>query len=128
MGGSRAHYSGGLLRFFADEAKKWQGKAGVDPQLLDVAGSWTVEGTAPGTPQQRNGSMSLTSLSFSCMSLSFTSMSSPPLCLGLLDDCGVFTCYFANFVAVDAPLSFSQADLPLFRCRMTVDTLRKLVE
>ena len=69
----------------------------VDADLLDVA-SWTAVGTATGTPRQLN-------------------------CL----DCGVFSCYFANFLSVGAPLNFSQTDTPLFRRHMTVDTLRKHV-
>ena len=71
--------------------------AQVDASLLDVA-SWIVVGTAPGTPRQLNGL-----------------------------DCGVFMCYFANFVSVDMALLFCQADIPLFRRRMTIDTLRKVV-
>jgi len=64
---------------------------------LDVA-NWTIVGTAPGTPLQLNGV-----------------------------DCGVFMCYFANFVSAGVALNFSQADIPLFRRRMTIDILRKVV-
>jgi len=64
---------------------------------LDVA-SWTIVGSTPGTPRQGN-----------------------------CDDCGVFMCFFANFLSANAALNFSQADIPLFRGRMTMDILRKLV-
>ena len=122
MGGTGENFCNGLKRFLAHEAEKWTGKVitspvfiklvgcfwfsfgsvvcdvpQVDAGLLDVA-SWTVVGTATGTPRQ-----------LSCL------------------DCGVFSCYFANFLSVGAPLSFPQADIPLFRRRMTVDTLRKHV-
>ena len=42
-------------------------------------------------------------------------------------DCGVFVNFFANFVGVGAPLTFCQEDIPLFRRRMTLDTLNKKV-
>jgi hypothetical protein len=152
-GGLGAKFCNGLKRFFADEAKKWAGKVRggcprrprrpadshvltalaahsspeatslkpqalrwhlgppcclsrlrgtpspqVDASLLDVA-SWTVTGTAASTPRQLNGV-----------------------------DCGVFTSYFANFLSAGAPLRFSQADIPLFRRRMTLDILNKQVD
>ena len=99
MGGSGAHYCEGLRRFFADEAKKWRGKDAVDLSLLDVE-SWNVVGTtAPGTPRQLNGL-----------------------------DCGAFICYFANYLSVDAALTFNQANITSWgRRRMTLDILRKLV-
>lgn len=49
----------------------------------------------PHTPQQENGS-----------------------------DCGVFTCKFANFVAQDKPLTFSQKHMPYFRRRMVVEIVK----
>jgi sentrin-specific protease 1 len=36
-------------------------------------------------------------------------------------DCGVFMCYFANFMSVDAPLTFTAEDIPHFRRRMITD-------
>ncbi|KAG2379559.1 hypothetical protein C9374_006676 [Naegleria lovaniensis] len=49
----------------------------------------------PHTPQQENGS-----------------------------DCGMFTCKFANFIAQDKPLTFSQKHMPYFRRRMVVEIVR----
>jgi sentrin-specific protease 1 len=70
----------------------------VDASLLDVA-SWTVVGTAPGTPWQLSGV-----------------------------DCGVFACYFAYFASVDAPLAFDQRSIPHYRRRMTIDLLHGTLE
>ena len=41
------------------------------------------------------------------------------------DDCGVFTCIYANYVSADLPLGFTATDMPLFRKRITLDILRK---
>ena len=77
----------------------------MDQPLLDVA-NWEVVPTqvwGPGgellTPQQDN-----------------------------CDDCGVFTCIYANYVSADLPLGFTAADMPLFRKRITLDILRKKVD
>jgi len=122
QGDTGEQFCNGLQRFLAHEAKKWTGKVikspvfiklvgcfwfsfgsvvcdvpQVDRALLDVA-NWTVVGTASETPRQLNSL-----------------------------DCGVFSCYFANFLSVGEPLNFTQDDIPLFRRRMTIDTLRKHV-
>ena len=39
-------------------------------------------------------------------------------------DCGVFTCYFANYISANATLDFSQEDIPVLRRRLTLDILR----
>ena len=44
------------------------------------------------------------------------------------DDCGVFTCIYANYVSADLPLGFTATDMPLFRKRITLDILRKKVD
>lgn len=43
-------------------------------------------------------------------------------------DCGVFTCYFANYVSANKAINFSAKDMPLFRRRLTLDILRQFVE
>lgn len=43
-------------------------------------------------------------------------------------DCGVFVCYFANFVGVEAPLDFGPRDISSFRLRMTSDILRQKID
>ena len=122
MGDMGKHFCDSLKSSLAHEAEKWTGKVikspvfiklvgcfwfsfgsvvcdvpQMDAELLDVA-SWTMDWTATGTPQQLNE-----------------------------EDCGVFSCYFANFLSVGEPLNFTQDDIPLFRRRMTIDTLRKHV-
>ena len=44
------------------------------------------------------------------------------------DDCGVFTCIYANYVSADLPLGFTATDMPLFRKRIALDILRKKVD
>jgi hypothetical protein len=43
-------------------------------------------------------------------------------------DCGVFTCYFANYVGASEPFEFSQDDIPLLRRRLALDLLREKVD
>jgi sentrin-specific protease 1 len=100
MGGGGLRYLSGLKRFFLDEAKKYPG----DAVAASVA-SWAevptqvwADGGACVTPQQDNGV-----------------------------DCGVFTCYFANYVSADKAMAFSAHNMPLFRRRLTLDILNKAV-
>ncbi|WP_342265071.1 Ulp1 family isopeptidase [Cardinium endosymbiont of Philonthus spinipes] len=44
-------------------------------------------------------------------------------------DCGVFVCKFADYVARDAPINFTQHDMPYFRKRIAIEILNgKLME
>lgn len=73
-----------LLRYLHDEMEhKKQHK-------FDAEG-WKLVPTAPGTPQQENGS-----------------------------DCGVFTCMFADFLSRHEPLVFTQNDMEFHRHRMVL--------
>ena len=69
-----------------------------DPVAKSVP-SWEEVPTVEGTPQQNNGV-----------------------------DCGVFTCYFANYVSAEEKMDFSARDIPLLRRRLTLDILKKAVE
>lgn len=40
-------------------------------------------------------------------------------------DCGVFTCMFAYYLALQLQLRFSAADMPYFRQRITLEILNK---
>jgi len=42
-------------------------------------------------------------------------------------DCGVFTCYFANYISANAALDFTQEDIPALRRRLTYDIIRKKI-
>lgn len=75
MGGDGKHYTNGLMRYLKDE---WASKKGGELPDLD---KWTIVGTEPEVPRQRNGY-----------------------------DCGVFTCMFADFLSMDRPLTFDQTD------------------
>lgn len=41
------------------------------------------------------------------------------------NDCGVFTCTFAEFICRDAPINFTQKDIPALRQKMEEEILRK---
>ena len=69
-----------------------------DPVAKSVP-SWEEVPTVAGTPQQDNDV-----------------------------DCGVFTCYFANYVSAEQKMDFSASDMPLLRRRLTLDLLRKAVD
>jgi len=69
-----------------------------DPVAKGVP-SWEEVTTVAGTPQQNNKV-----------------------------DCGVFTCYFANYVSAEQKMDFSASDMPLLRRRLTLDILRKAVD
>ncbi|KAG7377324.1 hypothetical protein PHYPSEUDO_011854 [Phytophthora pseudosyringae] len=56
---------------------------------------WELVATTPETPQQNNGS-----------------------------DCGVFSCMFADYLALNKPLSFKQKDIPFHRHRMVLHMSR----
>ena len=99
LGGEGHKYLNGLQLYLLDEAKKFTGVTGVDQSLLDVANWEVVPGGQMLTPQQAN-----------------------------CDDCGVFTCIYANYVSADLPLGFTAADMPLFRKRITLDILRNKVD
>jgi len=99
LGGEGHKYLNGLQLYLLDEAKKFSGVTGVDQSLLDVANWEVVPGGEMPTPQQAN-----------------------------CDDCGVFTCIYANYVSADLPLGFTATDMPLFRKRITLDILRKKVD
>jgi len=43
-------------------------------------------------------------------------------------DCGVFTCYFANYVSAEQKMDFSASDMQHLRRRLTLDILRKAVD
>ena len=90
----------GLKQFFADEAKKYPGDpvAGGVASWVEVPTQVWGDGGVCVTPQQNNGV-----------------------------DCGVFTCYFANYISAGKALAFSAHDIPLFRRRMTLDILNKAV-
>ena len=98
-GGPGWRYLEGLKQFFVQEAQKHPG----DPVAAGVA-NWAVvptkvwEGGVCVTPQQCNGV-----------------------------DCGVFTCYFANYISAGKALAFAQHHIPLFRRRLTLDLLNKAV-
>ena len=99
LGGDGHKYLNGLKLYLLDEAKKFSGVTGVDQSLLDVANWEVVPGGKMLTPQQAN-----------------------------CDDCGVFTCIYANYISADLPLGFTATDMPLFRKRITLDILRKKVD
>ena len=99
LGGEGHKYLNGLQLYLLDEAKKFRGVTGVNQSLLDVANWEVVPGGEMLTPQQAN-----------------------------CDDCGVFTCIYANYVSADLPLGFTATDMPLFRKRITLDILRKKVD
>ena len=84
---------------YVPRLKKFRSVIGVDQSLLDVANWEVVPGGEMLTPQQAN-----------------------------CDDCGVFTCIYANYVSADLPLGFTATDMPLFRKRITLDILRKKVD
>ena len=44
------------------------------------------------------------------------------------DDCGVFTCKFADYLWDRLDLDFSQSDMPYFRRRLLADLLAKNAE
>ena len=99
MGGGGQRYLNGLKQFFADEAKKYPG----DPVAAGAA-SWAEVptqvwvGSVCVTPQQNN-----------------------------FVDCGVFACYFANYISADKAMGFTAHDMPHFRRRLTLGILRKAV-
>ena len=80
LGGEGHKYLNGLQLYLLDEAKKFRGVNGVDQSLLDVANWEVVPGGQMLTPQQAN-----------------------------CDDCGVFTCIFANYVSAALPFIFTAA-------------------
>lgn len=43
-------------------------------------------------------------------------------------DCGMFSCKFADFVSRDAPISFTQGDMPYFRSRTALEIAALLAE
>ena len=90
----------GLKQFFADEAKKYPGDpvAGGVVSWAEVPTQVWGDGGVCVTPQQNNG-----------------------------EDCGVFTCYFANYISAGKALAFSALDMPLFRRRLTLGILNKAV-
>ena len=75
-----------------------QAKKYPGDQVAQGAAEWAVAGNTVGTPEQDN-----------------------------LMDCGVFTCYFANYVSADKALAFGADDMPLFRRRLTLDILNMAV-
>ena len=100
MGGPGRRYLNGLKRFFADEAKKYPEDpvAGGVRRWAVVPTQLWVGGGVCVTQQQDNGV-----------------------------DCGVFTCYFANYISADKAMRFSAHNMPLFRRRLTLDILNKAV-
>lgn len=42
-------------------------------------------------------------------------------------DCGVFTCYYANYISANAALDFSQEDIPTLRRRLMHDIIRQKI-
>ena len=75
-----------------------QAKKYPGDQVAQGAAELAVAGTAAGTPEQDNNV-----------------------------DCGVFTCYFSNYLSADKALAFGAVDMPLFRRRLALDILNKAV-